>query len=202
MFKYTDGGRVEAGITDKNDCAVRAYSIFKQIPYSEAHAIFAEQGRKVGKGTSNNTISHILQKDGFVARTNRMTLSQLRQVYRHYRVYALKRGHAFAMIGGVVYDTWNVGSKSRVFKYWVAPMSAEELSRVPLITQIETPQPPAPTSTNSLTPAEKKERAYAIYKWLSYGGMTKYGIAKQIASELNITIANANYYVTRVFNKC
>ena len=194
MYKYTDGGRAEAGINDKNDCAVRAYSIFKQVPYAEAHALFAAEGRRNGRGTQNAVITKLLGASE--AHTTQMTLNQLRYTYPNHRVYALKRGHAFALVGGVLYDSWKVGGKSRVFKYWVAPMNGSEtVTETPQTTDTPQAEPQAP----QMSPAEKKERAYAIYKWLSYGGMTKYGIAKQIASELNISIANANYYVTRVF---
>lgn len=190
MYKYTDGGRAEAGISDRNDCAVRAYSIFKQVPYAEAHALFAAEGRRNGKGTPNSTITKLLGKDE--ALTEQLTLNQLRSQYPNHRVYALKRGHAFAVIGGVLYDSWKVGGKSRVYKYWITPMDASDS------TPVEAP-------TTAVQPVaqviDKKARALEIYVRLLHTGISNNQIAKRIATELNITVANASYYVTRVFNK-
>lgn len=48
---------------------------------------------------------------------------------------------------------------------------------------------------------DKKTQALEIYNRESGKGLTGTAIAKIIADELEITVANAQYYVTRVFNK-
>lgn len=48
---------------------------------------------------------------------------------------------------------------------------------------------------------DKKALALDIYNRESGKGLTGTAIAKIIAEELEITVANAQYYVTRVFNK-
>lgn len=48
---------------------------------------------------------------------------------------------------------------------------------------------------------DKKTQALEVYNRESGKGLTGTAIAKIIAQELDITIANAQYYVTRVFNK-
>lgn len=48
---------------------------------------------------------------------------------------------------------------------------------------------------------DKKTQALEIYNRESGKGLTGTAIAKIIAEELEITVANAQYYVTRVFNK-
>mgnify|MGYP006279781215 CR=1 FL=1 len=48
---------------------------------------------------------------------------------------------------------------------------------------------------------DKKTQALEIYNRESGKGLTGTAVAKIIADELKITVANAQYYVTRVFNK-
>lgn len=52
-------------IGEKNDCAVKAVSVVAGISYKQAHSLLEQEGRKFGKGTSNNHTSTVLKKLGF-----------------------------------------------------------------------------------------------------------------------------------------
>lgn len=188
MYQFSDGGKTEAGFTERNDCAVRAYGIFKNIPYADAHAIFSKLGRKDRKGTNNRLIFELLGEGA--KRTDAATLNQLRRKHPTGRIYALIRGHAFAVIDGVVYDSWKVGDKVRIRAYWYE----SEVGTVPNVKQANTNKP-----ARGATIPNKKQQVLALYN--KYNGLgTNHWIAKQIAIEMGITVANATYYITRVFN--
>jgi hypothetical protein len=178
MFVRNDGGMQQAGFNEHNDCAVRALATFKNIPYKQAHNTFKQHGRKDCKATPIPTIIKIL---GEPVQDNRMTLNNLIGKYPKGRIYAIKRGHALAVVDGVIHDTWKVGLKSRINHYW-----------------IDNCEPAQPRINTALI--DKKAAAQKIYNEL-YGTMSGYAIAKQIAAQLGITVANANYYVSRVFNR-
>lgn len=192
-FVNTDGGKSSAGFThEKNDCAVRAHVLFTNTPYAESHNMFKQLGRKDGRGTKNTLIAKLLDPN-YSKSFDRMTLTQLRNKYPRGRIYALKRGHAFALIDGVLHDTWAVGGKSRVFCYWMDNEAKEHA----VTAQADAPR--AAREKNAAKPSDKKQQARAIYDRLNDGSRTKYAIAKEIASEMGITIANANYYCLRCF---
>lgn len=182
MFVKTDGGRSKYGFSEQRDCAVRAYAIFADAPYNEAHCLFKEHGRKDRHGTYYTTIEKVMSK--FTKGESKgLTINQLRALHPVGKVYAVKRGHAFAMIDGVIHDTGMTGGKSRVIHYWYDGL-------VML----------APGRKANVTP-DKKAEAHKIYIRLHLTGMSNYQIAKQIAADMGITVANANYYVTRVFSR-
>lgn len=52
----TDGGRTAAGISDKNDCTVRALATATGAPYEEAHAFYKRNGRRLNKGVNMQSI--------------------------------------------------------------------------------------------------------------------------------------------------
>lgn len=183
MFVKTDAGMADAGFREHNDCAVRAYSLFKDVPYQTAHALFAKHGRQSRRGTRLMVIEKVMGKMATRVQGS-MTLSQLRKAFPVGRVYAIKRGHAFTMIDGVLHDSWRVGEKSRIVMYWTDATSSQKQAKKPRVQSMD-----------------KKQQALVIYNRLNGTGISLYAIAKQIAVELDITVANANYYVTRVFNK-
>ncbi len=182
MYVRTDGGMASAGFQERNDCAVRALALFKQIDYKEAHAAFAGKGRRQGRPTPITMIRSILGKPTYAS----ITLRQLANQFPKGRVYAIKRGHAFTLIDGVLHDTWKVGPKSRVNEYWLDTEAASSQEDKPIVLKM------------GVKVDVKKASAKAIYDELK-GTMSSYAIAKQIAARMNITVANANYYVTRVF---
>lgn len=194
MFVKTDGGKSAFGFTDKNDCAVRAHALFTGNSYAESHEIFKKLGRKDNRGTKNTLIYNLL---GEKPRKNGvgLTLSSLRRLHPTGRVYALKRGHAFTLINGVLHDSWKVGDKSRIMYYWVdntpctAPTEYVNAAYVP-------------HQYSKETPTQKQTAARATFDRVNaYGTHSNYQIAKRIAAELNITVANACYYVSKFTGK-
>lgn len=185
----TDGGKDAAGFVEKNDCAVRALAVFTGKPYAECHATLKSLGRKQFRGTSIVAIKSVLKQFPYTASWTsgeRLTLGAIARKFPTGKVYMVKRGHAFAMIDGIVHDSFRVGSKSVINHYWVDPTSVVE-SKVEKL---------APTPYTALT--SKKDVARAIFDRLS-GTMSRREIAKQMAVEMHITLANASYYCTRVF---
>lgn len=189
-FIKTDGGKSSSGfIHETNDCAVRAHALFTQSSYEESHAIFKKLGRKDGRGTHNRDILTVLNPNYECHLNQNMTLKQLRNKYPKGRIYALKRGHAFTLIDGVLHDTWKVGDKSKVFCYWVDDVAKSN--------EVTTPTQQAVTDNRPVS--DKKQQARAIFDRLNDGTRSKYAIAKLMAEEMGITIANANYYTLRCF---
>jgi len=193
QFNRTDGGMRSSGFAESNDCAVRAYALFKDIPYAEAHEIFAQRGRRPGRGTKNYIIYDLLGRETRQT-PERMTLNQLVAKFPHGRVYGMKRGHAFAIIDGVLHDSWKVGGKCRITFYWT-----DHLAYI-----ASTPEKVVKTAVRASRSdaAEKQANARATFDRLNaYGTHTPYQIAKRIAEEWNITVANASYYVAKFTGK-
>lgn len=117
---------------ETNDCSVRAFSLALNIPYAEAHALCAKHGRQYGKGTLWWT-SHkvawdcdmvpVLTYDAYAPRGARYpTLAQFIKEYPKGHFYLIRRGHAFALIDGVVHDwTHGTGARSRILRAYKAP---------------------------------------------------------------------------------
>lgn len=194
MWVKTDGGKEIAGFAESNDCAVRAHALFTGMSYSESHQMFKQLGRIDGKATDYSIIRSIFRGDQKydLHIPHGLTLNKLQARYPKGRVYALMRGHAFAVIDGQQHDTHQVGGKCRIKFYWV-DAEAQQCDE----DQSEKQPVAAKQEVNAVY--DKKAQARLIYDRLNSGSMTNYAIAKQIASELGITVANANYYVTRVF---
>ena len=200
QFVKTDGGMRSSGFAESNDCAVRAYALFKDIPYNEAHEIFATRGRRNGRPTTNYIIYDLIGRETRKS-GNGMTLTQLVAANPTGRVYGMKRGHAFAIINGVLHDSWKVGGNSRVTFYWVDKTACK--SPVPHANLAPRTAPVIPTRQYSVeSPADKQASARLTFDRLfAYGTLSNYAIAKRIATELNITVANAQYYVAKFTGK-
>ena len=195
MWVKTDGGKEIAGFAESNDCAVRAHALFTDTPYSESHQLFKQMGRIDGEGVAYSIICSVLRGDpNYKFHIPRgLTLNKLRTQYPKGRVYVLMRGHAFTLIDGQQHDTHQVGGKCRIKFYWV-DAEAQQCD------EDQTEKQPVAAKQEINAVYDKKAQARLIYDQLNSGSMSNYAIAKQIAAELGITVANANYYVTRVFN--
>lgn len=121
-FHYTDGGRVDGGFeTERRDCTVRALAAVTSISYAQAHEIFEQHGRRYGHRISFAAITHRTIGGYHFMRLEhgRLTLNQfLKQVDSTNRYVIRTRGHVFAVINGVVHDTFAVGEKSQVRAIW------------------------------------------------------------------------------------
>ena len=106
-----------AGAPEKKDCVVRAISLAVNVAYAEVHAALAAQGRETGKSTYARQTLTVVESYGMQqVPTVRPTLQQFIRENRQGRYVVIRRGHAFALIDGVVHD-WNgskTGPRSRV----------------------------------------------------------------------------------------
>jgi hypothetical protein len=181
-FVKTDGGLGQTDINDTADCAVRAYALYHDVPYAEAHALFKKSGRKNGQGTSFHIIEKLMGKPNLhFIEGKRITVKNLIAQNPKSTIYAIKRGHAFTIKSGVIHDTWQPGARCQVFQYWVKPEAKVEKPVVVV--------------------GSVRERAFAIYSILKGEKKSTAEIINSISYQLEITNANARYYVSRVFEK-
>lgn len=119
---FTDGGRSAAGFSEeKNDCVVRAYAITTGLDYKEAYRLLEIWGRKQNTGVM--LIQFIASERNFFPHTftdcKKKTLTVGRFVKENTTgkfIIAIK-GHAFALIDGIVHDAFRIGEKSRIKFY-------------------------------------------------------------------------------------
>ena len=108
---------------ERRDCSVRAFAVAMGVPYEEAHAAFKRHGRKDHMGTPV-FVSHWVHTEAGMTRIDpRMpTLTQFIRENPKGRFVVHRRGHAFAVIDGVVHD-WGhgTGARTRVQRAWRAP---------------------------------------------------------------------------------
>ena len=98
----TDCGRIPG---ETNDCTVRATAHCFDINYADAHARLSELGRKNGKGMH---FSRVVDSLGLVRRADlcAMTLKKALPDMNSGRFICLVSRHVFAVIDGIVHDSW------------------------------------------------------------------------------------------------
>lgn len=109
--------------TERRDCSVRALAIALGIPYREAHESFRIAGRRHGEGTPLVISAWVHKRHGMeTMRPFRPTLAQFLRENPKGRFVVHRRGHAFAIIDGVVHD-WErgTGARSRIQNAWRVP---------------------------------------------------------------------------------
>lgn len=116
--------------TEKKDCAVRALASILG-DYTKAHEIFTSFGRKPREGTFGFTINKILTNDELMASLgykvkrmynmpyfskvkNRLTMAKLKEYYPQGKYYVTTENHAFALIDGVIQDSFPSGKCKRI----------------------------------------------------------------------------------------
>lgn len=110
-----DAGRIGDGFpSEKLDCAVRAYAIAYEIPYSEAHALFEKAGRKRGHRTSWAIY------DGLGIKFNYYGFSLKHFIIDHPKgsFYVCKNGHAFVVKNGVVFDDRKISGRVIIKRFF------------------------------------------------------------------------------------
>jgi ABC-type bacteriocin/lantibiotic exporter with double-glycine peptidase domain len=106
---------------EKNDCAVRAFSVVSGRPYSEIYALFEKAGRQPRKGSSVVVMTQVAKQIGlqFKATKTSPTLRQFQKMIGSDPVVAVKKGHAFGFTKtGKTLDYFEVGARSRVWCYY------------------------------------------------------------------------------------
>jgi hypothetical protein len=95
---------------ERNDCTVRAFALVFNTTYDKAHAHLKNYcGRLNRKGISSKkvipvSIKHHKYREGPYARDNTTTINQFVKKHPEGRYYVCVRGHALAIIDGIVYD--------------------------------------------------------------------------------------------------
>lgn len=124
--------KYNAGFSNEtNDCAVRAMANAFGISYPRAHMAMKVAGRQDGKGTFNDTIHAAITQeyDGKKAfpleRVGRnwegvgkrqVTIGTFCKFHPHGRFYCIVKGHAFAIVDGVVQDSFRNKAGRRIYR--------------------------------------------------------------------------------------
>jgi hypothetical protein len=123
MFKHNDGGLSSTGMSEKNDCTVRAFAIVSGKPYKDVHKVIETFGRKNGKGLAkcNKKVQPISKALGInlkqVCRSG--SLKKLIENNPNGKMLVLVRKHAFAVVDGIVEDTWQQSVDRHVKGAWI-----------------------------------------------------------------------------------
>ena len=107
MKKDTTAYGAERPAWDKQDCSVRALAVATGVPYAVASAVFSARGRKLKAGTpvtlSDDLFVNILGMRR-VELAEGLRLEAFLEVAKTGRFTVHKKGHAFAVVDGVVHD--------------------------------------------------------------------------------------------------
>ena len=109
-----DGGRVGDGFgAEKLDCAVRAYAIAKEIPYTDAHLLFEKAGRR----PQHRTYWEIYTKLRIKFTFRYITVKNFIIQHPEGSFYVCMNGHAFVIKNGVIFDNRKLSGRI-VIKRW------------------------------------------------------------------------------------
>src|SRR5216684_4002870 len=115
-----DGTRGEYK-NEKHDCTVFAISIAAQMPYGAAHRELELAGRKARKGFPTRQFISFKQNRIANYRVSevplfaiRPTLARVRHLTQSGRYIVTITRHAFAVIDGIVHDSYPSGGRARV----------------------------------------------------------------------------------------
>lgn len=119
---------------DRNDCSVRALAVAVGLTYEQAGAIFAAFGRKMKEGTSVETSIRVMEER---LKMRRLELSDGPEELKYFALYQDKgrfvlhrRGHAFALVEGVIHDWEGTRATTQVIRAWeVTPETLEIVER-------------------------------------------------------------------------
>ena len=102
----TDGGLQKSGISDKDNCTIRAFAIGFGMPYKDAHYMGELAGRSNGEGYWMYKIMNKAREYGYDSTEFKggMTLGKFLKTFPKGRYICVRNGHAFAVIDGKIYD--------------------------------------------------------------------------------------------------
>lgn len=96
---------------ETKDCTVVAWSLVFNCEYSKAHAYLKQHGRPNRRGMFTKEITSALKACkkskivfGPYSGSNRISIKEFLQKHNKGRYYILVRGHAIAVVDGVLYD--------------------------------------------------------------------------------------------------
>jgi hypothetical protein len=132
-YQYSDGGRRRWGFGEKNDCTVRAVALSANLTYLDAWHRLRKAGRVSGRGfhleewlKSAPWLNGLFFKVDFepwnstyngVSSKATYTTARFSVAFPVGSYLVFTRGHAYAQINGVVYDTWP-HPKTQVLAAW------------------------------------------------------------------------------------
>ena len=101
-----DGGLQMSGIDDKDNCTIRAFAIAYGMPYKDAYKMGELAGREHGKGYWMYKIMEKAREFGYnsIELNGYGTLGQFIKKNNTGRFICVRKGHAFALIDGKIYD--------------------------------------------------------------------------------------------------
>lgn len=119
---------------DRNDCSVRALAVAVGLTYEQAGAIFAAFGRKMKEGTSLDLSIRVMEDR---LKMRRLELSDGPEEIKYFALYRdtgrfvlHRKGHAFALVEGVIHDWEGTREKAQVIRAWeVTPETLEIVER-------------------------------------------------------------------------
>ena len=108
---------------DKSDCSVRALAVATSCTYQQASAVFSAAGRQLKRGTPQDISQKVYAEwlgMRLIPEVAGWPLIGFVMAYPKGRFIAHRKGHAFAIVDGVLHD-WEAGSTkpgSRLKKVW------------------------------------------------------------------------------------
>jgi len=128
---YTDGGRrsTPGFENETNDCTVRAFAVFMNVGYAEAHAECKSFGRRNGRGMMTADIRSCFKKHGYTVSTvpgPNPTLAQFARANPTGTHYLFMRRHVAVLQNGVLLDSWKVGPHTRIQAFYSKPTQIQE----------------------------------------------------------------------------
>lgn len=117
-FHYNDGGKRRSKRKKQiRDCTVRAVAIARCMEYDDAYDELKAHGRKSSTGFP---FSRYIDKQKWATRTDcNMSIEEFVTKNPRGCFILLIRGHVFAVLDGVIHDSWNPVVKNRkVLSYW------------------------------------------------------------------------------------
>jgi len=110
------------GINEYRDCTVRALTTVSGAPYATVHSIFAAHGRRNRRGVVLKDVLQSIAHDlGLTARVVRRSgsVERLLRDFPAGRLVVNTRGHAFAVIDGVIHDDIVTSALCHVKRAWM-----------------------------------------------------------------------------------
>jgi hypothetical protein len=110
------------GFSERRDCTVRALTNVSGASYAEVHAVFAAHGRKNRRGIALRKVLQSVARDlGLTAQVVRRSgsVERLLRDFPAGRLVINTRGHAFAVIDGVVHDSIVTSPLCHVQRAWL-----------------------------------------------------------------------------------
>jgi len=131
-YIQSDGGLQQSGINDKDNCTIRAFAIAYGMPYKDAYKMGELSGREHGKGYWMYKIMDKAKEFGYssIELNGYGTLGQFLKKNITGRFICVRRGHAFAVINGKIYDAIKNAPQCKLIRVFKVDSKRIEYLRV------------------------------------------------------------------------